>query len=753
MLLCFKNKNIKPILNITKPEKPNRKFERLWFIATNLREPINLYEYLRTAKEMENLTWNHTNQIDYHLKLIQNRVYLRTDFSQSFNGLSDTQKELLCNTDIDITYEQAKEIAKAKCYNDIALRGRSDIAPLIKLGLVLPLKYSKRKIIITDVGNKFLNHEISLEEMLVEQFLKMQYPCAIDTHNIKWNTKPFINTLRLIKQVNEICLQKGMKVKGITKTEVGIFVTSLSCPSDIKTVANKLVDFRIEYSKLKTQNQKLEFKQNYIKNYLIKFLNPLDKIDKIKKVDDYADSIIRYMRATKYIYIRGKYGNACIDLEPRRMVEINSILEYDNGTCDIRENRKWIQYFTTYGTYNLPFNTVEKQQEILQAILNEINTLEEKLHKNQTEVPLISDIKELKTKIAELRDYRTKLQNLEIHYDSEHDVTKIDEVITNLYRLCKPKKSEDVDGLKPSIALEKWVNVALNIIGDSILIKPNSIVGDDNEPISTAPAGVPDIECYYNDFNVVCEVTLITDRSQWYNESQPVFRHINKFIETNSDKTCYGLVIAPSWHEDTINEYHIHVKYGYKDTEMKIVPLTITQLIEILQTVKYSKESKNNITQRHLKTLYDKIIKSAMDNNSEEWIKNKIPEILSNWKHSMLIKEENPVEKLWNKLGLYKYRPFQDVEYYIDFNTEKQYTIIEYLSKFYSIQTYPVDFADGTHHAIGIDMPERVEAIQRRFDVALADLLYMIYDGLKPQEQAVINGILKKPTLKDDISK
>lgn len=111
------------------------------------------------------------------------------------------------------------------------------------------------------------------------------------------------------------------------------------------------------------------------------------------------------------------------------------------------------------------------------------------------------------------------------------------------------------------------------------------------------------------------------------------------------------------------------------------------------------------------------------------------------------------MEKLWNKLGLYRYRPFQEVEYYIDFTIEKQYTILEYLSQFYSINIYPVDFADGIHHAIGIDMPEHVEAIHRRFDVALADLLYMIYDGLKPQEQAVINVILKKPTLKDDISK
>ena len=40
--------------------------------------------------------------------------------------------------------------------------------------------------------------------------------------------------------------------------------------------------------------------------------------------------MIRYIRLTKYIYIRGKYVHTYIDLEPRRMTELNSILENDD---------------------------------------------------------------------------------------------------------------------------------------------------------------------------------------------------------------------------------------------------------------------------------------------------------------------------------------------------------------------------------------------------------------------------------------
>src|SRR5574344_1520713 len=131
---------------------------------------------------------------------------------------------------------------------------------------------------------------------------------------------------------------------------------------------------------------------------------------------------------------------------------------------------------------------------------------------------------EIKLAISDLRAKRIKLQNLEIKFDYSNDLSKINEAVEALTNIRK------LD-LKPSIALEKWVNVALNIINDSLLIKPNSIVGYDNEPTFTAPAGVPDIECYYDNFNATCEVTMLSSRDQWYNEGQPVMRHLRRSEE------------------------------------------------------------------------------------------------------------------------------------------------------------------------------------------------------------------------------
>lgn len=595
------------------------KLDTLWSMTTTIREAERIPAFLKTAKEIENEEWNTDTQIKFQILLIKNREYLNTDSTQTFNGLSENQINLLKDKTINMSYEQAEDIFNTKNYSDPPMRGRQSMSPLEKLGLV---DRSNRKIVITDVGNKLLNNEITFDEFMFEQLLKLQYPNAVETERRTWNSKPFVNTLRLIKKVNELCIQRGMKVKGLTKIEFGIFALSLKNYTEVDNVAQKVINFRINYESKPDNETKEIYRTSYISQYLSSFQNPENN------TKEYTDNIIRYMRITKYIYIRGKYGNTCIDIEPRRMVEINSILENDNGQAIDMEHAEWIRYFGTYGAYDLPFDTVEKLKEILQNIIIDINILENKLNIDRTAITMPVTKPELKSKIAELRAYRTKLQNLEIKYDYNNDLSKIDEAIEALSNI------RNLD-LKPSIALEKWTNVALNIINDSLLIKPNSIVGDDNEPTFTAPAGVPDIECYYDEFNATCEVTMLSSRDQWYNEGQPVMRHLRDFETANTDKDCYCLFIAPSLHRDTINTYYQSIKYEYEGAKQKIIPLTIAQLIEILKIVAKVKSANKDFKHIYIKELYDNILNSITSSDSNTWVSEKIPAILNTWKNNL----------------------------------------------------------------------------------------------------------------------
>lgn len=596
--------------------------ETLWSMSTTIREAERIIDFVETALEIDGQIWNKSTQMKYQILLIKNRKYLNDpDNIQSFNKLNAEQIEWLKNKSIDMTYEQAESIFNSKDYQDPAMRGRNSMSPLYKLGLVYIVD---NKVKVTDVGKKLVSGEIQLGDFMLDSLLKFQYPNPEESGYLTWNTKPFINTLRLIRQVNEICKEKNIKEKGISVKEFGIFALSLKNYEQVENVANELVKFRIEYE---NSDIKDEYEKNYIKDYLKEFKNPE------KNIREYTDNMIRYLRLTKYIYIRGKYSNTYIDLEPRRMKEIDSILEHDNGSAKKYSESEWREYMGTYGKYELPFETVEKLTEILIDINREINTIEEKLKFEFSEYIIIPEKEYLIEAIRQRREYRTYLQNLEIKQDFHSDALKIEIAIKALQDILSRNKANLAK--KYSIELEKWTNIALNIINDAQVIKPNAPVGDDNEPTYTAPNGVPDIECFYDKFNSICEVTMLTSRDQWYNEGQPVMRHLREFENKNKTKPSYCLFVAPSLHVDTINTFFMSVKYEYQGAKQKIIPITIKQLIVLLETVMKLKQNKKSLSHSCVMELYDNCLRLENVPDSTKW-QQYINSEISLWQEKML---------------------------------------------------------------------------------------------------------------------
>ena len=584
--------------------------EQLWSISTTIREAERITGFLRTASEISGEIWNASTQSKFQILLVQNRQYLNDpENSQIYGRLDDEQCELLRNKAIPMTYEQAEGIILAKNYEGGSdMRGRQSMSPLYKLGLVYIVD---GKVHITDAGQKLINEEISFGDFILDAMLKFQYPNPYERGYRTWNTKPFINALRLIKRVNELCETRNIPAKGITKTEFGIFVLSLKNYTDIDRTAKKLLDFRIKYSSFDTEVEQEQFRCEYAREYLSGFKNPE------KNTLEYADNMIRYMRLTKYICIRGKYSHVYIDLEPRRLTEINSILQSDDGSAAQYSQEEWRNYMGTYGAYPLPFETIEKLKEILENTDQDINTIEHKLGITVTCSNPCSTQDEYRREIEHRRKYRTELQNLEIKQEYHHSASKIDEVIKALEDIRNHNKASLAKRF--SIELEKWANVALNIINDSILIKPNAPVGDDNEPTYTAPSGVADIECFYESFNAICEVTMLTSRDQWFNEGQPVMRHLRDF-EKKNNKKCYCLFVAPRLHQDTVNTFYNSVKYEYEGKKQKIIPITISQLISILQKIRLMIQKNLKFTHTELMKLYDTCVDMNNVANSQVWL-------------------------------------------------------------------------------------------------------------------------------------
>lgn len=573
----------------------------LWSASTTMRNPERTYSFLKTIKEVEGMPWNDETQMRLQSLLIKNRFYKPTK-----ENLSQHQIDILEDLNYQMSYTEARDIFDSKKYTDAPMRGRTTFDPIEKLGLAtleIDSKTHEVRVRVTELGQLFLDNRIALEDVVFSNLLKFQYPNPLSSDCRDYNTKPFINTLRLIKKVNELCNERGLKAKGVSKDEFGIFVLSIKSYDEIDEKAESLLTYREQMDKLSTEEEKQSYRTAFIESYLSNFKKP------VQNTKEYADNIIRYVRLTKYIYIRG--GGYYIDLEPRRMIEIESLLEMDNGSAKSFSLEEYKAFIGDYYSYTLPFETIEKLTKIAEDIVAEINALERKLSLSTSAVVIANNITDLKTQIESLRDRRICLQNLILKANYQQ-IDQIDSAIDALKNIRKLN-------MKPSVALEKWTNIALNIINDALLIKPNSPLGDDNEPIFTAPAGVPDIECLYEGFGAICEVTMLTGRDQWFNEGQPVMRHLRDFENQHSVTPNYCLFVAPSLHQDTMNTFWNAVKYEYQGSKQKIVPITITQLIDILQGIKNAKVNHRKVTKDDMKTLYESCTQLNSISDSTQW--------------------------------------------------------------------------------------------------------------------------------------
>lgn len=585
----------------------------LWSASTTMRNPERTYSFLKTIKEIEGMPWNDETQMRLQSLLIKNRFYKPTK-----ENLSQHQIDILEDLNYQMSYTEARDIFDSKKYTDAPMRGRTTFDPIEKLGLAsleIDSKTHEVRVRITELGQLFLDNRIALEDVVFSNLLKFQYPNPLSSDCRDYNTKPFINTLRLIKKVNELCNERGLKAKGVSKDEFGIFVLSIKSYDEIEEKAESLLTYRKRMNELSTDEEKQNYRTIFVERYLSNFKEP------VKNTKEYADNIIRYVRLTKYIYIRG--GGYYIDLEPRRMIEIESLLEMDNGSAKSFSLEEYKAFIGDYYSYTLPFETIEKLTKIAEVIVAEINALERKLSLSTSAVVIANNITDLKTQIESLRERRISLQNLILKANYQQ-IDQIDSAIDALKNIRKLN-------MKPSVALEKWTNIALNIINDALLIKPNSPLGDDNEPIFTAPAGVPDIECLYDGFGAICEVTMLTGRDQWFNEGQPVMRHLRDFENQHSATPNYCLFVAPSLHQDTMNTFWNAVKYEYQGSKQKIVPITITQLIDILQGIKNAKVNHRKVTKDDMKTLYESCTQLNSISDSTQWSSFVTKQIVS-WK-------------------------------------------------------------------------------------------------------------------------
>ncbi len=600
-----------------------------WSISTTVRNPERLRNLLIVLQQLENLKWDTENQEKYQILLIKNRIYGYGE-PQFYKNLSKDKIDLVDDISRDISFDEAREIFSLKNYKSPDMRGRQSINPLKKFGLVV---IDNKRIKITNLGKLFFKEDFDFEEIFFRSFLKWQIPNPDSRDypkNGDYNIKPFIGVLHLIDSVNKKEINRGNKPKGISKNEFSLFAPTLVHYENIDNYADKIILLR-DKMKLVEKTKQREIFEEYKKAFVIDFLGANNKsnVNKLlKNLKDYGDNAIRYFRLTRYLIIRG--GGFYIDLEPRRTIEINSLLANDNAQAKHFDSRiDYLSYISDNSQPQLPWESKEKYFEIVEELIFDIRRHEKELSLDNIQISQYIEMSdnELKNYISNLRGYRQSLQERENHKKSQTS-EQIKSYIKGFENIFNSEN-------KP-ILLEKLSALGLHALNDALKIQPNYPVGDDNEPTYTAPAGIPDIECFYNNFNSICEVTMLTGRDQWYNEGQPVMRHLRDFEKKHEEKPAYCLFIAPKIHRDTVNTFWNAIKYEYEGKIQKIIPFSIDQFVSILQILLQIKNEKKFLKHTEISRLFDEILQSSRDcNNSVDWI-NGITAIISLWGKSFI---------------------------------------------------------------------------------------------------------------------
>ena len=458
------------------------------------------------------------------------------------------------------------------------------------------------EIAITSVGRLLLENK-RVDEIFTRQLMKFQLPSPyhVSGTSDRFYVKPYLELLRLAYDLD-----------GLSKTEMAIFFLQLTHLSKYDAIKEKILRFRKEGKKTRINRRtfieecfRRELKETFAGKLSRREYSTRESSTKSAKrfiatkknnMRDYADAFMRYLRATQLVTFKQnelrlkvsdfKRGEVefllkTVEREPRQFTDQDSFKSYlfDPSNPKLLTDDKGyllarIGKITDGTRFVKPSMTIEKLKEYL-------STLEQKQRANNLE----KTTQALKS------------------YDEFPEILSVFEQIHH-------RELPD-----PSLYLEWNVWRALTMLNYAIKVHGNFSFDLDGAPLCTAQGNKPDIECEYDHFGLIVEVTLSSGCRQYEMEGEPVARHYGNIRKIFKEKPVFCLFLAPTIndaalaHFYNLNRMHTRV-YGGKT---KIIPMALPTFIKFMETGVRKQFTETEI----LKQFFDKAIE-AIDNSQDE---------------------------------------------------------------------------------------------------------------------------------------
>ncbi|GIV08827.1 MAG: hypothetical protein KatS3mg019_0918 [Fimbriimonadales bacterium] len=546
-----------------------------WSISTTVRNPARLRDFLRVLQRFEGRPFDNQTQQDYQIALIQERLYQPSQ-------IPDEIKDKYRHYEQPLALEDAKQIFEKQNYVDPAMRGRQSVNPLNKLGLAIALQ-KEGNVRITPAGQLLLADETKASEIIFTALLKLQYPNPLNRDfnaTRGFNIVPMIATMRLLEYLRS---ERDPGHQGLTREEFCLFIPTLlsARENDIKDQVERIVEFRSKSS---------QSRRDFIRKWLNEFYDRTvqEGDTDYNNLFDYGDNTMRYFRFTKYFSVAAStpLGSWVIDIEPTRQSEVKMLLHEMEGTArSFNSLKEYLEYLGDPTQPELPWKRESELHQIISYLQAEIQTITQEAqlddyHSALTTSSLsISKLPELEQQVADLRKMLLDLSVEAGKRRIRRNPDAIDGFCSTLENILRNRRRNRIEPYD----LEKLIFDLLIAFDDEEKIIPNYPMDDRGNPISHAPGHKADIECLYDQFGMIVEVTLDSSRLQWVREGQPVMRHLRDFERQFPNRSVFCLFLAPRIHQDTYSQFWIAVRYEYGGQPQRIVPLSFEQFAAVIQ--------------------------------------------------------------------------------------------------------------------------------------------------------------------------
>jgi len=517
---------------------------KVFSINTTIRNPQRNRDFLIAFKPFSGQVFTADSAYAYLWELIKKGIYQVSDIPNEIR-----QK---WENDIDLA---PSEIRQAIDDNPQAtgLYGRTmtHLRSLRDQGFVQFSSAKRNNIItITRLGQEIIDNTKDPTIVYTKAMLGMHANSPVRPKILN-RSRPFLNTLFVIEEVNRRWQKLGNQPKGILLHEFATFVLSMqNC--DYQCAAENIIAYR--------QLFKSEINRAYIENFLRKeHIIPIAFNSLIK---DYPDEVFRKFEMTGLLTKHGAYQYIYINFSQYNYAKVQTILQS-------YKDYRWETFDTVPAYYAfleqqvVPWETdesvrrkvVSEKAKVLGVTLSERNSLEQ----NEEYLDRMFYTHALE-KAVQKYDYSFITQELQILAGTR-------KVRSELESISEPLRLEYL--------LALFFGKRYGLQG----LVSNIIYNDEGMPLHCATGGKSDIVFYHSDGSYILEPTMLSSKAQQQNsETSNIVRHV-KDEESKTPFRYRVMMVAPRVHADIADYF----QYKAEKEDANIIPITIERAVGLFK--------------------------------------------------------------------------------------------------------------------------------------------------------------------------